>query len=294
MPEPTPTGFTLTIVGDVNRLSWTNVETDPASYVSIAKKAENESTFYGLADVAYPGNSYDDTATTGYDNVALQYYLRTFLYPYEESPATSTLSITRWADTKTDTASVADAAPTEVHNQLSSVSDTVTVSDLATAVTKWASTVTDTVTASDSMTDAQIIKTTFAHYMGMYDGTVHTVSGDYLSDNGTSITSTWETIETNLGLPTAYKTVYKVTLRYVDKSASTPIAVMLSNDGGVSWQGTSKSVGTADGKTHTRSYWFNESGEYFKFKVECASTDKEFQVIGLDVEFEPGGETVET
>ncbi|MCK9602043.1 MAG: hypothetical protein M0R06_23560, partial [Sphaerochaeta sp.] len=129
--------------------------------------------------------------------------------------------------------------------------------------------------------------------IGMYNGTVHTVSPDTLNDNGTSITSTWETVETNLGMPTAYKTVYKASLRYVDKTAGTVVNVAISNDGGANWTGASKSVGTGDGKTKTRSFWFNESGEYFKFKVEMSSTDEEFQIIGLDVDFEPGGMTVE-
>jgi hypothetical protein len=127
----------------------------------------------------------------------------------------------------------------------------------------------------------------------MYDGTVHTVSPDTLSDNGTSITSIWETVETNLGMPTAYKTVYKASLRYVDKTAGTLVNVAISNDGGANWTGSFKSVGTGDGKTKTRSFWFNESGEYFKFKVEMSSTDEEFQIIGLDIDFEPGGMTVE-
>ncbi len=126
----------------------------------------------------------------------------------------------------------------------------------------------------------------------MSNGQVHTTSPSYFSDNGTSIASIWETIETHLGMPTTYKTVYRATLRYVDKASSTPIAVMMSNDGGESWIGASRASGTGDGKTHTASFWFNESGEYFKFKVEIATTSHEFQVIGLDIEFEPGGEIV--
>lgn len=292
MPEPTPTNFTVTIYPTYNLLSWTNVETDPASYVSISKKAENEGTFYGLDDVAYPGSTYQDTAIAGYDNIGLQYYLKTYLSPFDPSPATDTVQVTRWTDTETDTETPTDTA-TGVPAHSSEVTDTETPVDTTTAAITWASTITDTETPTDSVASGQSIRTAFAHYIGMDDGTVHAVSPDYLSDNGTDITSIWETIETHLGMPTLYKTVYRVVLRYVDKTASTPIAVVLSKDGGASWIGASKTVGTGDGKTHTRSYWFNESSEYFKFKVECASDDKEFQVIGLDVEFEPCGGTVE-
>lgn len=128
----------------------------------------------------------------------------------------------------------------------------------------------------------------------MYNGQAHEVSADYLSDNGTGITSIWETIETNLGMPSTFKTVYRAALRYVDKTSDTPISVSVSNDGGVSWMPSSKTVGDGDGKTKTKLYFFRDmSGENFKFKIESASTAKEFQIIGLDIDFEPGGDTVD-
>lgn len=293
MPEPTPTDFTVTPYSTYNRISWTNVETDPASYVGIGRKSTIESTFYGLANIVYPGYYYDDYDITGYDNIGLQYYAICYLPPFDPSPATSTVTVTRWGDTSTDTVTGSDTA-TGTQTFVDTVSDTVTGATSASVLITWASTASDTVTASDGTTDAQIIKTAFAYYIGMYDGTVHAISPDTLSDNGTSITSIWETIETNLGIPSVYKTVYTSALRYVDKTATTPVSVSISNDGGATWSGSAKSVGTGDGKTHTKKFfWTGISGEYFKFKVELASTNKEFQIIGLDVDFLVDGDTLD-
>ncbi len=281
-------------VGSANRVSWTN----EAVYTNVRvwHKMSNETTWNIVGTVVYAGTSYDHDCTyTGALNY--QYYVTGFTSsPLDQSDPSATVEInwpTPETDTITDTVTLSDST-SDLHNQVDAVSDTVTATDSESSLITWASTITDTVTATDTSLDSQSIKTNFAYYVGMYDGTVHAVSDDYLSDNGTGITSIWETIETNLGIPTVYKTVYKASLRYVDKTASTPVSVNISNDGGLTWTGASKTVGTADQKTHTKSFFFVKSGEYFKFKVELASTDKEFKIIGLDIDFAVNGDTVET
>lgn len=186
-----------------------------------------------------------------------------------------------YVDTITDSSSV-DASDSDGDGDWTgtTVAGRVTVAD------------TESVTASEVVTFSKSIRTDYLRYIGFDDGTVHKLSEDYLSDNGATITSEWETIETDLELPGTYKTVYRCQLRYVDKSASAPLYVQISIDGGQTWAGATKTCGTGDGKTKSQWFWFVESGEYFKFKIGSSSADKDFRIIGLDIDFLPCGLTV--
>jgi hypothetical protein len=291
MAEPTPTGFSAAIVGGKPRLSWTNEDT--YDYVKVWRKYPAESTWSVVSPLAYyPDTTWDDSTTHAL-NQGIMYYLTAHKSPFLPSDPTSDLTITMWGDTVTDTVAVSDSA-SGLQGWGDRVSDTITVSDSQSGIVGWMSTVSDTITVSDQVTESTSIKSTFDYYIGMYDGTVHATRSGYLSDNTTSITSIWETVETNLGMPDKFKTVHRANLKYVDKTATTAVNVSISNDGGQTWAAAQKSVGTGDERTHSKFFWYLMTGEYFKFKVELASADKEFQIIALDIDFIPCGEVIET
>jgi hypothetical protein len=291
MPEPTPSGFSVAIVAGKPRLSWTNEDT--YDYVKVWRKYPAESTWNAIAPLAYyPDTTWDDPNSHPL-NQGIMYYLTAHKVPFLPSDPTSELTITMWGDTISDTATATDSL-TGLQTYKDTINDTVGVATFPEGETTWNSTITDTVGVTDSITSSQSLKTNFEYYLGMYDGTVHATRQSYLSDNTTSITSIWETIETDLGMPNRFKTVHRSNLKYVDKSASMLVSVSVSIDGGQTWTPAQKTVGTGDEKTSSKWFYYNMTGEYFKFKVELASADKEFQIIALDVDFLPCGEVIET
>jgi hypothetical protein len=291
MAEPTPSGFSVAIVAGKPRLSWTNEDT--YDYVKVWRKYPAESTWSPIPPLAYfPDTTWDDPNSHPL-NQGIMYYLTAHRVPYLPSDPTSELTITMWGDTITDTATTSDTVA-GLQTYKDTINDSVGVATLPLSVITWTSTITDTATATDSFSDAISIKTNFDYYIGMYNGTVHATRSSYLSDNTASITSIWETVETDLGMPNKFKTVHRANLKYVDKSASMLVSVSVSIDGGQTWTPAQKTVGTGDEKTSSKWFYYNMTGEYFKFKVELASADKEFQIIALDIDFLPCGEVIET
>jgi hypothetical protein len=289
MPEPAPTSLAGTCYATYNRLTWNNEDT--YDEVEVYRKASTESTWSPMAILNPAVETWDDTAVTN-TNIKLQYHVIGAKYPFVDSDPSNQVDLTRWGDTLSDTATVSDTA-TGLQTYIDTINDTVGVATLPLSVFTWTSTITDTATVTDSFTDAISIKTTFDYYIGMYNGTVHATRSSYLSDNTASITSIWETVETDLGMPNKFKTVQRTNLKYVDKDANTPVSVSISNDGGQTWTSAYKTIGTGDGRTHSKFFWYTMSGEYFKFKVELASADKGFQIIALDIDFLPCGEVIE-
>jgi hypothetical protein len=289
MPEPAPTSLAGTCYATYNRLTWNNE--DSYDEIEVYRKASTESTWSPLAILNPAVELYDDYAVTN-TNIRLQYHVIGAKSPFVDSDPSNQVDLTRWGDTISDTATVTDSV-VGLQTYVDIITDTVGVATYPDSETTWVSAITDTVTVTDSFTDAVSIKTTFDYYIGMYNGTVHATRSSYLSDNTTSITSIWETIETDLGMPNKFKTVHRANLKFVDKSSTTPVSVSISNDGGLTWTGASKSVGTGNDRTDSKWFYYNMSGEYFKFKVELASADKEFQIIALDIDFLPCGEVIE-
>jgi hypothetical protein len=196
-------------------------------------------------------------------------------------------------DTVTVTATV--TANTGIPGYITSGTGTVTADPQSgTVIVDWVVSETVTSTLTFKLRYALWTSTDFRYYMGTDDGVVYTYDPSYLSDNGQTIISTWETIETDLGMPDTFKTVYKASLKYVDKSSALPISVDISNDGGVTWTGAFKTVGTGNKRTKSKDFWYVMSGEFLKFRVQTSSTDKNFQIIGLDIDFLPCGESMET
>jgi len=94
-----------------------------------------------------------------------------------------------------------------------------------------------------------------------------------------------------------WKTVDKVQLTYRDRDADTPITIYVSDDGGVTWVYTSRTIGTGDGKTKTADFWFLDkeqiTSQFFTFKIECDSNDTTFEWNALSVYYTPRGEYFE-
>jgi len=83
------------------------------------------------------------------------------------------------------------------------------------------------------------------------------------------------------------KTVDRVQLEYVDESASTPVSVSLSVDGGATWAGTtSRVLGSGNGLTAVADFWFLPiTGKMFRVKVESTSSTKKFTWTGAYVHY---------
>jgi hypothetical protein len=78
------------------------------------------------------------------------------------------------------------------------------------------------------------------------------------------------------------KTIDRVQLEYVDKSAETPVSISLSVDGGRTWAGTtSRVIGTGTGLTAVADFWFLPiTGKMVRMKLESTSTTKNFVWTG--------------
>jgi len=90
-----------------------------------------------------------------------------------------------------------------------------------------------------------------------------------------------------------WKTIDKVQLTYRDLDADTPVTVYVSDDGGVNWVSTSRTIGTGDKKTKTADFYFMDeeriTSQFFTFKIECDSLNKTFEWNALSVYYEPRG-----
>jgi len=118
---------------------------------------------------------------------------------------------------------------------------------------------------------------------------------NYKSDAGSSIVSSWRSKTTDFteqypDLINQFYTVYGARLIYVDKIADTPVTLYYSTDGGVTWTpvGTN-TVGTGNGATKSTEFYFIETSNFWDFKIESGSTDKEFQWVALELDFMPRG-----
>lgn len=143
-------------------------------------------------------------------------------------------------------------------------------------------------------TDAVVTPVNYAYYIGTDDGVVYRFGHDYQGDRGTSISSTWESKTVDFSdmdpvFTGIEKTVYGVTLFYEDKASSADFTISVSTDGGATWTAASESCGTNTGKVAEKSFFFIQTGHYFKFKITHGSASNDFKWLGLRVEFEPRG-----
>jgi hypothetical protein len=203
-----------------------------------------------------------------------------------------------YADTLTDTVTVTDSATTG-QTFVESLSDSVTITDSETESSTMSESLSDTVTITDLCLGGQTIKSDYDYYIGTSDGYVHRTAQDLLSDNGTSITSSWlsktlDFAEIDAENTGRWKTIYRIEFIYKELDTAVTTIIKISTDGGNTWATQSKSLGTSgDGRIEHSHYHWNKTGQFFEVKVEWASSDKEFQFLGFDVVFDDAGDQYE-
>jgi len=130
-------------------------------------------------------------------------------------------------------------------------------------------------------------------YFGMF-GTTHSFGCTNKGDNTKYITAFWKSKETDPAdqFGEEYKDqwyqVDRFRLFYKDESADTPVTVYVSKDGGVSWISQYRELGTGDEKSKSADFFFTHMegcvGQFFVFKVECASNSHSFTWLGFHVD----------
>jgi hypothetical protein len=155
-------------------------------------------------------------------------------------------------------------------------------------------TATATVTCTPSASHSQSIHPDYAYYIGRADGDICLTSSSYQGDAGEAITATWVSKVTDFSdqfpdWADKYKCVYSVKLIYEDLEAVS-VTMFISNDGGATWTSSTKSIGTGDGKTKAKEFFFMKHGQYFQFKIVHASASTSFKWLGLEIEVEEAGD----
>ena len=165
----------------------------------------------------------------------------------------------------------------------------------ATAVLSFTTTAATSMGMVPAVSEVASTQQDYEYYLGGDDGAVYEFSKDYTGDAGTEIASQWVSKNTDFSdqdpeCVDKWKTVHAVKLYYIDESSSTEFSVALSKDDGTNWIDTSgtvsKSCGTGTGEIQTKTWWFQESAQFFKFRVIHGSSDKSFRIIGIEPEFE--------
>jgi Neuraminidase (sialidase) len=203
--------------------------------------------------------------------------------------------LTHWDDTATDTLTVSDVA-TGLRIILDTATETLTVSDETISGFVYVDTVTGTVTVSDGVASSATIRTDWGYFLGTDDGKVYEYSPDYYADVSAGITSSWDSkvIRSQDVFGPQYvdywMTIKKVRIIYVDHAASTEMIAAVTTDGGVTWETQSKQNGTGSLTTKSAYYYFLKFGQYFKVRAEFPSSNKHFQLIGIEAFFELRGE----
>lgn len=173
--------------------------------------------------------------------------------------------------------------------------ETVNFSDILSEVGTYVDTFTETVTFSDYLLDSQTIRTDFAYYLIDASGNVYEHGDSYLGDAGVAISSAFATKNTDfadqdMAVKDEFKELFGARLHYKDLSSSTVVSISYSTDGGTTWYPETQALGTGDETTKSAEFFFRATAHSFKFKVEHASTDKDFQWSGLEIFYLPAGE----
>lgn len=167
----------------------------------------------------------------------------------------------------------------------------------------------DSTTKSVSITDSVIVVTSdearhsssfslepdFRYYFGSYDGKVYAEDLSYKSDDGNTIDCYWISKQADFAdqhqiCLDRNKTLYKIKIWYVDKSANTNITVKVSTDGGATWTQRVATVGTGSEINKSTELFFIKTGQTFQFKVENDTNSDAFQWTGLEVYFNVCGD----
>lgn len=223
------------------------------------------------------------THTISYPNQKIYYRIRNLLLEGEWSDYTDELSWSLWVDTVTETVSLA-----ELYTESGGSGS---------GPTAFTDTEAETVTMTDSYADALITKTNVAYFLGTATGAVHQYGSAYHGDNGTAISSRWESKEITFDDQAPQyigkmKTVDRIWLRYMDRDTAT-FNVSLSTDKGATWTTVSRSLGTGANTAKEANFDFRKTGRMFRIRVEEASSNKDFHWTDMDVEWYPAGDYFE-
>ena len=294
-PVPSNLSATASSLSNID-VSWTNGITYTVVYI-LHKTVGSWST---LDTLDGDETSYEHEGVS--TNVVHYYQVKGSHSGYTEplSDPSNSDSAACWADTLTNELIVSESV-TE-YGTGSICSDTITdeiavsesVSDSASA-TDVSDTLTDTMYVSDFAIDAKDIITNYVYYLGTAAGGIYEYGGFYKSDAGTAITARWESKDTDFADQSTensdkFKTVEFVRLHYIDKSAGARISIKVSTDGGASWTTKTKSIGTGDSKGKTKDFHFIITGQIFRFAIESISVTDDFQWVGLEIFYNPGGD----
>ena len=268
---------------------WRN--NDTYSEIYIYRKAGSGS--YALVKTLTDGSSREWQNYGLSSNTTYTYKLRALIGKVY-TDYSNEIARTMWSDTLTDTLVTTDTAD---HGGSESDEDTffdsLTLVDTLSSAVTYADTFTETLTLSDLLIDGQISGPAFKYYIGRTDGDVCIFDTDYKGDAGQIITATYKTKVTDFSdqyyqFADNYKCVYSVKLLYEDLEEIT-VTVSVSTDGGATWTDSLATIGSGDGRSKAKEFFFIKHGQYFQFKIVHASASTSFKWLGLEVEFEPTG-----
>jgi len=268
---------------DKIRLTWNNQE----NYDSIVVYRDSGSGFVYLTILAGSAESYDDEDIT--TNTSYTYKVHAIIGE-EDQGVSDTDICTCWSDILTDTLSITDSLIDGAW-----FLDTVHLSDTLSEVSACVEEFTETLSINDYLLDGQTLKTIYTYYLIDSSGNVYEHAESYQGDAGTPISSTFETLNTDFAdqdpeVKDENKEIFGARLHYKDLSATAMVSVSYSTDGGASWNPDTKIVGTGDGTTKSQEFFFRATAHTFKFKIDHASANKDFQWSALEIFYLSAGE----
>ena len=272
-------------------LAWTN--NDAYTYIEIDYKI-GAGAWNALTDV-WPG----DRAWYQHDcsdfNATLSYRVRGYAGA-AWSDYTDTVTIEHYLDTATETVTGSDIVVDGTGGTGQDFfTETITMTDTATDGSAYGQINSETITMTDTLEDSFLNSTNVAHYVGSAAGTAYRYSSDYYGDAGSVIRSFWKSKKLDFfdqypQFLDAWKTLYRIKMIYVDKSADTSVTLYLSTDGGVTTTTQTKTLGNGDGTTKETYFYMIKTGRYFNFWIEHVSATNAFQWLSLEAEFTPSGD----
>ena len=120
-----------------------------------------------------------------------------------------------------------------------------------------------------------------------------------LADNGNAISAWWRSKRLDFsdqheGIENYFKTVDRAQLEYVDQSASTPVTISISDDGGEHWVYRTRLLGNGDGRQKVADFYFHDkdriTSKDFTVQILSSSATTTFTWTGFHLYFEPRGE----
>jgi hypothetical protein len=243
--------------------------------------------------------SYSDTSITStYWNTPLYYTASGVTTGHSDKTASN--NVTLWHETVN---LYIAALPVPVDSSAGSKEATANVwahvEPRVTETVAWHDTVSVSVGASVTVSSSQSIRDNYAYFFGTSDGKVHQYGQTYKSDNGSPISAYWiskifDMSDVSAEYMSRWKTIYRIKVKYVDKSASLPITLSISTDNRAFVALPTQTVGIGDNGQKDAYFFPIFTGKYFQVKVEFNSASTTFQLDGIEIEFTACGEEFPT